>query len=292
MRLLPVVLLLAGCSTSASPPPGGYALRIGVARLGALDPLQEAPRLAGWGYEYLEPGLSAIAALSNADFEALKAKSASLPIRIEAMNLFVPPDLKLTGDTVDLGRIRGYVERALGRAHALGAKLVVFGSGGARAVPAGFPRERAWVQLKDFLTFCGDMIVAKKWGMDIGIETLRKAESNILNTVAESLRLARAVNHPRIRLTVDFYHLAEENEDPAILIDAGPLVAHLHFANPAGRTFPKTAAEEPRYAAFFDALRKMGYKGRLSVEANTPDLAKDGPAALAFLREAERPPSN
>jgi sugar phosphate isomerase/epimerase len=259
-------------------------LRIGVARLGALDPLQEAPRLYAWGYEYLEPGLSVVAAMSAADFEALKAKSAAYPIRVEAMNNFVPPGLKLTGPEVEPGRIREYVERALGRAEALGAKLVVFGSGGAREVPDGFPRDRAWSQLKDFLRLCGDVIVERKWGMDIGIETLRKAETNILNTVAESLRLAREVNHPRIRLTVDFYHLAEENEDPAILVDAGPLVAHLHFANPAGRTFPRTASEEPRYAAFFAALGKIGYRGRLSVEANTPDLERDGPAALELLR--------
>jgi sugar phosphate isomerase/epimerase len=279
--LLPALALLAGCATSGT---GSASFRFGVARLGALDPIPEAHRLAAWGYQYLEPGLSVIAAMSEADFEALRAKSAALPIRIEAMNNFVPPGLKLTGPGVEPARIREYAERALGRAEALGAKLVVFGSGGAREVPDGFPRDRAWSQLKDFLRLCGDLIVEKKWGMDIGIETLRKAETNILNTVAESLRLAREVNHPRIRLTVDFYHLAEENEDPAVLVDAGPLVAHLHFANPKGRSFPKTASEEPRYAGFFAALAKIGYRGRLSVEANAADLERDAPAALEFLK--------
>jgi sugar phosphate isomerase/epimerase len=288
VRFAALLLLAGGCASSAPPAPG-FELRPGVAHLGPLQPMKEAARLAAWGYAYLEPALAPVAALSDADFEALRATSAALPIRIEAMNNFVPPGLKLTGPAVDTVAVRAYVEKALGRAEALGAKLVVFGSGGARAVPDGFPRDRAWSQLKDFLKLCGDLIVERKWGMDVGIETLRRAETNILNTVAESLRLAREVKHPRIRLTVDFYHLAEENEDPAILLDAGPLVAHLHFANPAGRVFPRSPSEDARYAPFFAALAKLGYRGRLSIEANTPDLSRDGPAALIFLRDAPRP---
>jgi sugar phosphate isomerase/epimerase len=51
----------------------------------------------------------------------------------------------------------------------------------------------------------------------IGIEALRKAESNIINTSAEAYQLAIQTNHPKIRMIVDFFHLVSEDGDPAIL---------------------------------------------------------------------------
>ena len=60
-------------------------------------------------------------------------------------------------------------------------------------------------------------------------------ESNLVNTAAEGLRLAREVNHPNIQLLVDYYHLALEKENPEIILEAGPAVRHLHFAKVTGR---------------------------------------------------------
>lgn len=286
------LLPLLGCATAGGGPAArkeGLRLRCGVAALGAVNPLDRLDDLAAWGFDYAEPALAPIAALDDAAFEALRRKAAASPIPVEASNNFVPAEIRLTGPEVDPERVRAYVERALGRAEALGVKLVVFGSGGARRVPEGFPRERAREQLKGFLRVCAGVITRRGYGMDIGVETLRRAETNILNTVAESLALVREVDHPRIRLTVDFYHLAEENDDPDVLLEAGARVAHLHFANPRGRVFPRDAGEEPRYAPFFIALRRIGYGGRISLEAGTADLERDARAGLRFLREtAER----
>jgi D-psicose/D-tagatose/L-ribulose 3-epimerase len=43
-------------------------------------------------------------------------------------------------------------------------------------------------------------------------------------------------------------------------------------------------AGEPRYGMFFTNLSKIGYQGRISIEANSKDVARDAPASLAFLR--------
>ena len=210
-------------------------------------------------------------------------------LHVETMNWFLPgSDIKLTGPAVDREQVRAYLEKSLALAQSFGAKVIVFGSPGARTVPDGFPREKAWAQLVDFLRLAGQVVKARGYGMVIGIEALRKPETNIVNSVAEALRLAREVNDPRVRLNVDFYHLAFENEDPDVVLQAGPLIAHVQISDPVQRGFPKDDAGEPRYRRFFDNLRKIGYRGRISVEAESKDLATDCGPALQFLKRMAR----
>jgi sugar phosphate isomerase/epimerase len=57
------------------------------------------------------------------------------------------------------------------------------------------------------------------------------------------------------------------------------------MANPQGRVFPLTW-EEFDYAPFFATLRSIGYTGRMSVEASSPDIPTQGPQSIALLRKA------
>jgi sugar phosphate isomerase/epimerase len=289
MRVLLLSLVFAtilGAESQRAAAPALH-LRYGVAAFGTVNPLESVEKLAALGADYIEPALSATVALTPEALAAARARVAQSGIRVETMNWFMPgTDIKLTGPDVDPAKTRAYVEKALALADSFGAKVIVFGSPGARTVPEGFPKDKAWGQLRDFLRICGDVIASHKYGMVIGIEALRKPETNIINSVAEALKLAREVNHPKIRIIVDFYHLRFENEDPAIVLEARDMIAHLQIADPRERTFPKTdEANEAQYAAFFTNLRKIGYQGRISVEANSSDLDKDAPASLAFLKK-------
>ena len=260
-------------------------LRYGVANFGDVDPLKDAPVLAACGYDYIEPGLAKTVALAPEALKGARATLAAAKIPIETMNWFLPgTDIKLTGPEVDEARVRAYVERSLALAEELGAKVIVFGSPGARSFPEGFPREKAWAQLQAFLRMTGTIIETRGYGMVIGIEPLRKPESNIINTVVEAARLAREVNHPKIRIIVDFYHLAFENEDPDAILTARDLIVHLQIADPVKRGFPVSDASEPRYARFFANLKTIGYRGRISIEANSSNLAADCAPGLAFLK--------
>ncbi|PYR91781.1 MAG: hypothetical protein DMF84_15675 [Acidobacteria bacterium] len=265
---------------------GPLRLRYGVAAFGAVNPLQSIETLRSLGFDYAEPALSQTLALDPQALASARAKTAETGVHVETMNWFLPgTDIKLTGPDTDPAKIRAYVEKALALAESFGAKVIVFGSPGARTVPDGFPREKAWAQLKDFLQTCGDVIQSRGYGMVIGIEALRKPETNIVNSVAEALKLAREVNHPKIRIIVDFYHLTFEHEDPAVILDAGDMIVHLQIADPRERRFPTSDAGEPRYAAFFKNLRAIGYRGRISIEANSSDVETDARASLAFLKE-------
>jgi sugar phosphate isomerase/epimerase len=159
----------------------------------------------------------------------------------------------------------------------------VLGSGPARRVPEGFPKDEGFRQL---VAFCRRLApVARARGITIAIEPQRRQESNLINSVTEGLELLRAIDDPAIQLTVDFFHVAEEKEDPAVVVAAGPHVRHLHMANPAGRVFP-LRSEEYDYAGFFDSLRRIGYSGRMSIEARSTDFANEAPRAISFLRRA------
>ncbi len=235
------------------------------------------------GFDYVETNASKVAALSDEDFEKLAAQVARLRIPLAASMSFIPAAIKLTGPDVDPARQMAYVAATLGRLKRLGVKVVVLGSGGARRVPDGFSKDEAFAQLVDFCRRTA--AIARENGITIVVEPLRRQETNLINTAREGLALVRAVDRHEIRLLIDYYHLAEEGESPDVIADAGSLLAHTHIANPKGRVFPLDADESP-YAGFFSNLCKIGYAGRMSIEASTADFASQAPRSLAMLKNA------
>ena len=240
------------------------------------------------GFDYVELGVSEIAALSDADFDAALERVKQVGIPTPNANLFLPGSIRLTGpQATDPEEQMAYVRKAFARLNRLGVKIVCFGSGGARRVPEGFPKEEAFQQLVAF----GKRIApeARANGITVVIEPLRRQETNIINTTAEGFELVKAVGDPNFELLIDFYHLASEKEDPAIILQVREHIRHLHMANPQGRVFP-LKWDEFDYAPFFANLRQIGYAGRISVEASSPDIPTQGPQAIALLRRAFRDP--
>ncbi len=278
--------LLTACAQAPSPPaPSGPFIRFGIARFFATDPLNVLDRLKGWGFDYVEPSLSDVAKMSEDDFASLAARVRAAGTPVEAMNFFVPKEVRLTGPDADSARIRAYLEKSLARAERLGAKIVVFGSGGARAVPAGFPMERARAQLLDFVRACATEIDRRGYGITIAVEPLPPSVTNVLLTLDECAAFVDAADRPRIQTMFDFDNMAGANDDPDAILRAGTRIVHVHMANPArGRVYPRDPDEDSRYRRVVANLRTIGYRGRVSLEANSPDLPADAPAGLAVLR--------
>lgn len=235
------------------------------------------------GFDYVELRTSEIVALSEADFEALQEKLTKLKLSVPVTYQFLPGTLKVTGPNINKELQMDYVRKAFDRVSRLGVQIVTFGSGAARQVPDGFSQEAAFQQLVEFGQRIGPEARAKQ--IIIAIEPQRQQECNIINTAAEGLKWVKAVNDPNIQLMIDFYHLAEVKESPAIILQAQNHLFHLHMANPQGRVFP-LRWEEYDYAAFFAQLRKIGYHRRISMEGYTKDIAKEGPLTIALLRHA------
>jgi D-psicose/D-tagatose/L-ribulose 3-epimerase len=258
------------------------AARKGPIELGVCEPAANFEDAVRLGFDYYEPEASEIAAMDQAAYESFQSRVLSSPIRCKAFRSFIRSH-KLVGEAVPLESLRTYVAQTTARCAALGARVIVFGSGGARQIPDGFSRTRAWDQLCTFLRMAGD--AARRHGITIGIEPLRRQESNVVNSVGEALHLARDTHHPSVRIIVDFYHLRQENESPDVLWEARPQIVHLHFANPAGRVWPKRPDEDPEYRHFFRVLKEIEYRGGLTIEAPNGVMRKDAPESLRFFEE-------
>lgn len=240
-----------------------------------------APVAIAAGYDYLE--LNTQTHLQGeADettflpiFNAIK--SSGIPCL--ASNVFIPAHLKITGPDVDFSRLVRYVTTVLSRAERVGIRAIVFGSGGARRIPEGFDRERAYSQLVTF----GRMLapISADHGVDIAVEPLNRGETNIFNSVSEGLQYVKEVNHPSFRLLVDAYHWAKEGESPADIVTAGPWLTHTHIATYINRLPP--GAETCDFGPFFAALKQGGYDLRMSIEASWGSIADQAISAREEL---------
>jgi sugar phosphate isomerase/epimerase len=238
---------------------------------------------AAAGYDYIELSLRDIAALDSAAFAALGRRLERSGLRCEACNNFFPAEQRITGPGVDFPELTRYTRFALGRASALGAEAVVYGSSGARNYPEGFSRDLGWKQIVEATRMIGDE--AERAGITVAIEYHNKHEANVLLSMEEAVRLYRESDKPRVRILEDYYHLVVQNESLDVLRLAGSALAHLHFADPVGRVYPTVPKAE--YRAFYRILHEIGYTRRLSIEAFTKNFRADAEKALQVLREAE-----
>jgi len=237
--------------------------------------------LAQAGYDYIELSVSRHLQpeMDDEEWAPLRQAIEAQPLPAEAFNTFLPPDLKVTGPAVDEERIGRYLDVAFERAAKLGGQVIVFGSGGARNIPEGFPRERAWQQLLNFVRKAGEG--AARVGMIVCVEHLNRGESNVLNDLSEVLRLVVEADHPQVKALADLYHIIREEEPMEHLIAAGGRLAHVHVAD-TDRRAPGTGSYP--YPEFFAALHQIGYDARISVECRWENLAAECGPALEFLR--------
>ncbi len=255
-------------------------------KLGVCTSLDNAGVLARLGYDYIETGLSAVAAMPEEEFCHAAESLTGSGLRCEAMNGMLPGDLSVVGGAADLARAESYLSTAFARAEQLGAQVIVFGSGGSRRVPKGFSWARAWRQLRDYLTLADRL--AGEHGLRIAIEPLRREECNILNRVGEAVELAALLDLPHVGVLGDTYHMHCEGEPLTALADAGDLLWHVHIACPEGRTYPKhgdPADRRGEYAEMFAVLKTAGYQGRVSIEAGCEHFEEDAKAGFALLKE-------
>jgi len=204
----------------------------------------------------------------------------TLPVPIAAYNCLLPGDLKVTGPSVDMLKIKAYMARVCKRCREMGSSILVFGSGGARNIPDGWPREKAEEQFVEVMRLMGPL--AREAGITIALEPLNRSESNILNSVAEGLEYLRRARAAGMTILCDFYHMAVENETLETLGQAGKLLSHVHLAEPKGRVAPRPGGTNLR--PFFAALKGIGYDRRISLECSWENLAAQLGPTLEYLR--------
>ena len=222
---------------------------------------------------------------SQEDFlQRLNTARSRLSIPIETANSFLPSNLLLVAtptQRIDVARIERYVKTALQRAEQAGIRIIVFGSGGARACPPDFDRDEAQKQVVDHLAAWSEW--AQPHGVTIVLEPLRYEETNTFNTVADSGAQVSSIVGSGARLLADTYHMACNQEDPATILPYASLLAHVHVAEKQDRAAPGFHGED--FRPYFSALHQAHYDQRISIECGWQNFKQQVDGAIATLRE-------
>lgn len=254
-------------------------------KLGVCTGISQWDMAAEAGFDYIECPLNGLAAMTEEEYRTVLESAGHRAIPLYACNCLLPATIKVTGPSTEEGEQRRYLDLAFSRARAMGASMLVFGSGGSRRVPEGYPFGEAWRQIASFLAIAGEY--CDRYSLEVAIEPLRRQESNILNYVSEAVALAAFVNHPRIRVLGDTFHMICGGEPWEALSQAGPLLEHMHISHAlpglTGRDYP-SPGDGGDYEALFQTLKGMGYQGNVSIEASTEDFLRDGRKAVEALR--------
>jgi sugar phosphate isomerase/epimerase len=248
-------------------------------KLGWCGPIENAAIIEKVGLDFIEVPLAPFGLEDQKSLAAAKKAVAASQLPTLAFNVFIPRDLRVVGTDIDVGRVKSYLGRAaelLAYAH---AKIIVFGSGRARNVPEGFDRDKAEAQLIDALCWSAEALQGSD--TTLVIEPLNRKESNIVNSVGEGVRFAKAVNRPEIRVLADIYHMDEENEPLSEVAAHVEWLSHIHLAD-TGRFNPGTGSYD--YDTFFGYLKGANYRGMLSAECTVKNPEADMRQSLAFLR--------
>ena len=251
-------------------------------QLGICSAVDNAAILATAGAAFVEEHIQKLLVPEQDDaaFAPILARIRASPLPVIAANCFLPPTLPCTGPAVDRARLLRYGDTAFRRAAQAGIRYLVFGSAGARQIPAGFPRENAREQFVSILK--GLAPLAEKQGVIIVVEPLHKAECNFINSLAEGAEMVNASGHPHVWLLADIFHMLRDNEPASEIVRFGHLLRHAHIAEKEKRTAPGVKGDD--FRPYLRALQNINYAGALAIECGWNDLKTEAFPALQTLQ--------
>jgi sugar phosphate isomerase/epimerase len=218
-------------------------------------------------------------ALTEEQFGANLKKIKSTKTKVYLCNVLFPGSIKIAGPEVDPKKVLTHLDQVCNRAQKAGIPLLVLGSGGSRRIPQGYDHQKA---KEDFVLLCRQMAqVAKKYKIKIAFESLNSTETNFITTLREAAEVVKKVNHPNFRLNADIYHMMKENEPAQHLLDAGKIIGHVEIAEKQRRSLPGVMGED--FRPYFQALKAIGYKGPIVIEAYISKSNQEIPLAHKYL---------
>lgn len=120
-------------------------------------------------------------------------------------------------------------------------------------------------------------------GVPLLYEPLNRYETNLFNTIDETLSFLGQLRTRNLRLLCDLFHMnIEEADIAAALRTAGPRVGHVHFADTNRRAIGLGHLD---LAPIVTALQEIGYAGYISAEVlPLPDAATAASKTIESFR--------
>lgn len=260
-------------------------------RLGCCGSLDDAKMLRDAGFDFLEVNVQGVLRGDDSDaaYDATAPNPDKLALPVEAANCLVPGSRPIVGPSRDLAGLRDYMARVSKRGQRLGVKRFVFGSGGARKRPDGFPEAQAAEHLAEFTELAGE--ACAKHDIILVIEHLNRGETNTLNSLADCQALCEQVDEPSVQMLVDSYHYGLEKENDQAVLDLQGLLRHVHIAEVVDRIQPgghsAASGKAFDFEDFFCLLRKIGYDERIALECKwTRPVPEIGEVTQRLVRES------
>ncbi|HEX7588141.1 MAG TPA: sugar phosphate isomerase/epimerase family protein [Anaerolineae bacterium] len=187
-----------------------------------------------------------------------------------------------------------YIEDAIDNALGLGAPSVSLCAG---MTLAGESVDAGWANLRQSITELLDY--TDKTKLLLLIEPAHRAESTLILTAADGLRMVHEIKSERLGICFDTGHAAVNGEDLAqsVRLLAG-VPMHIHIDDNRGDSDAHMIPGEGSvdFASFADALEEIGYRGFVSAELGfqytlDPDTAaRETRSALSELFEPKGEP--
>jgi sugar phosphate isomerase/epimerase len=255
-------------------------------QLGVCTSIENAATARQAGFDFIEENCQHLLVPGDpeAAFEPKLQIVRGAALAVPAVNCFLPGTLKCVGPNVDRERLLRYAETAFRRAQVANIRFIVFGSGGARAIPDGFPPAEARTQFLWLLRELGPL--AQAHGVTVVVECLNPGECNFINRLAEGVALVAETDHLHVRLLADLYHMALSGDTPVEILSHGRWIEHVHIAETQGRTAPGTNGQD--FGPYLRALKKIQYRGAISYECGWKDFPHEAPASVKGFREQLR----
>ena len=268
-----------------------------------LQPLpfaRQCQLAAALGYDGLEVAPFTLAAdparITDAEAAALRRTAEDHGLKIFGLHwlLVAPAGLSIVADDAALRRRTADVMvRLVELCAALGGSYLVHGSPKQRSVPEGGTREQAWERARDCLGLAAG--AARRCGLSYCLEPLSRAETDLFNTVEESVRMVRDIANPALRTMIDCSAAGQTEALPVHELMAHwmpqGVIGHVQVNDPNRRGPGQGAMDFGPILAVLARMEAQGhFPGIVGVEPF--DYWPDGPGcaarAIGYLRGVQQ----
>lgn len=178
-----------------------------------------------------------------------------------------------------------YLRSCIRLARRWGSPLVVgplYAPVGKRRLPSEAERRAEWERSAKNLREAA--LAAAGEGIKLGLEPLNRFETDMVNTAEDALRMVEAIGHPSIGISLDSFHMNIEEVDFRAAIElAGRNLLHLQVSD-SHRGVPGQGNSD--WQGLLAGLKRIGYRGKISIESFSPDSSSLAEAVCIWKRFA------